>query len=181
MDADSLTGRLVVATASLPDPNFALTAALILEHSEHGAVGVVLNRPSSVDVQQIVPGWSSAVAEPQVMFIGGPVMPSAVIAIGRRGAYPPPGWQPIFSEIGVVDLEADPALVVPGLRALRLFSGYAGWAAGQLESEIGTGAWFVIDATPSDPFWAEPPELWRRVLTRQGGLFRTITADPTAN
>ncbi|MGH8887030.1 MAG: YqgE/AlgH family protein [Egibacteraceae bacterium] len=181
MDGASLTGRLVVATASLADPNFALTAALILEHGEQGALGIVLNRPGSIEVEQVVPGWSAAVTEPQVVFIGGPVMPSTVIAVGRRADDPPPGWQPIFSEIGVVDLGADPVLVAPGLRALRLFSGYAGWASGQLESEIESGAWFVIDATPEDPFWAEPPELWRRVLTRQGGLFRTIAADPTAN
>ncbi|MGH8902146.1 MAG: YqgE/AlgH family protein [Egibacteraceae bacterium] len=181
MDADSLTGRLVVATASLLDPNFALTAALILEHGEQGALGVVLNRPSSMEVEQVVPGWSAAVAEPRVVFIGGPVMPSTVIAVARRAHASPPGWQPLFSEIGVVDLGTDPALVVPGLRAVRLFAGYAGWGSGQLESEIESGAWFVIDRAPSDPFCAEPAELWRQVLTRQGGLFRTIAADPTSN
>jgi len=181
MDGDSLTGRLVVATASLADPNFALTAALILEHGEQGALGVVLNRPSSIEVEQVVPGWSTAVVEPQVVFIGGPVMPSTVIAVGRRADGPSPGWQPIFSEIGVVDLDADPALVMPGLQALRLFAGYAGWGSGQLESEVASGAWFIVDTAPSDPFCAEPAELWRRVLTRQGGVFHTISADPTSN
>jgi putative transcriptional regulator len=181
MDGDSLTGRLVVATASLADPNFALTAALILEHSEQGALGVVLNRPSSIEVEQIVPGWSAVVVEPRVVFIGGPVMPSTVIAVGRRADGSLPGWQPLFSEIGVVDLEADPALIMPDLQALRLFAGYAGWGAGQLEFEIESGAWFVIDSAPSDAFCADPAELWRQVLTRQGGLFRTIPADPTLN
>lgn len=181
MEADSLTGRLVVATASLDDPNFALAAALILEHGEHGALGVVLNRPSSMEVEQIVPGWSAAVVEPRVVFIGGPVMPSTVIAVARRADGSPPGWRPLFSEIGVVDLGTDPALVVPDLRAVRLFAGYAGWGSGQLESEIESGAWFVVDTAPSDPFCAEPAELWRQVLTRQGGLFRTIAADPTSN
>lgn len=181
MDGNSLTGRLVVATASLYDPNFALTAALILEHSEQGALGVVLNRPSSIEVEQVVPGWSAAVVEPRVVFIGGPVMPSTVIAVGRRAEGPPAGWQPIFSEIGVVDLEADPALVVPDLQALRLFAGYAGWGSGQLESEVDSGAWFVVDTVLSDPFCAEPAELWRQVLTRQGGLFRTVSTDPTLN
>lgn len=181
MDGDLLTGRLVVATASLYDPNFALAAALVLEHGEQGALGVVLNRPSSVEVAEIMPAWLGAVAEPRVVFIGGPMMPSTVIAVGRRADGPASGWQPIFSEIGVVDLDADPALVVPDLQALRLFAGYAGWGAGQLESEIDSGAWFVIDSAPSDPFCADPGELWRQVLTRQGGLFRTVAADPTLN
>jgi putative transcriptional regulator len=181
MDDGSLTGRLVVATASLHDPNFALSAALILEHGPQGALGVVLNRPSSIEVEQVVPGWSAAVAEPRVVFIGGPVMPSTVIAVARRADNVPVGWQPIVSKIGVVHLDHDPALIVPDLQALRLFAGYAGWDSGQLESEISSGAWFVVDTAPSDPFCADPTELWRQVLARQGGLFRTVAADPTLN
>lgn len=181
MDGLPLTGRLVVATPSMIDPNFALTAALLLEHGENGALGVVLNRPSSVTVERVAPGWSTMAAEPGVVFIGGPVMPTTVIAVARRRKASPVGWQPIVGSIGVLDLEADPALVGPDLMALRLFAGYAGWSSGQLEAEIGSGAWYVVDAIPDDPFFIEPTELWRRVLIRQGGLFRTVAANPTLN
>jgi putative transcriptional regulator len=67
------------------------------------------------------------------------------------------------------------------LDGLRLFAGYAGWGSGQLELEIASGAWFVVETTADDPFWHEPAELWRRVLRRQGGLFTTVSTNPTLN
>ncbi len=181
MGLQSLTGRLVVATAFLLDPNFHLTAALILEHGEHGALGVVLNRPSEMAVEQVLPPWSEAVSEPRVVFLGGPVQQSTVIAVGRRRVPVPSAWQPVRGSLGVVDLDADPMVVAPDLDGLRVFAGYAGWGSGQLEAEIAEGAWFVIDAAPDDPFCLKPDDLWRSVLHRQGGLFTTASTNPTSN
>lgn len=181
MDLKSLTGRLVVATTSLVDPNFHLSAALILEHGEHGALGVVLNRPSEMAVEDVLPAWSAAVSEPRVVFHGGPVQPSTVIAVARCRVPVLSGWRQIRGAIGVIDLDADPAVVVPDLSGLRVFAGYAGWGSAQLETEIASGAWFVIDAAVDDPFYSEPAQLWHRVLHRQGGLFTTVATDPTLN
>jgi putative transcriptional regulator len=181
MSQESLTGRLVVATASLLDPNFHLTAALILEHSEHGALGVVLNRPSEMAVEKVLPDWREAVSEPRVVFHGGPVQPNTIIAVARSRVPVPSGWQQLCGTLGVVDLDADPALVMPDLDGLRLFAGYAGWGSGQLELEIASGAWFVIETAADDPFCHEPAELWRRVLRRQGGVFTTVSTNPTLN
>lgn len=181
MAEGSLTGRLVVATTALTDPNFALTVVLVLEHAAQGALGVVLNRPSSVPSRQVVEPWAAAVTAPPVVFLGGPVNPDAIIAVGRRRGDPPLGWQPITDPVGVVDLDADPGVVVPDLTGLRLFAGYAGWSPGQLEGEIDEGAWFVVDTEPDDAFTAEPDGLWRAVLRRQGGVFTTIAPNPSLN
>jgi putative transcriptional regulator len=177
----SLAGRLLVATASLVDPNFHLTAALLLEHGEHGALGVVLNRPSEIPVEQILPDWAHAVSEPKVVFHGGPVQPNTVIAVARSRVEAPSGWQRVLGPLGVVDLDADPAIVAPDIRGFRVVAGYAGWSAGQLEAEIASGAWFVIAAGDDDPFCKDPDELWRSVLRRQGGLFTTVSTNPTLN
>jgi putative transcriptional regulator len=183
MDAETLTGRLVVATASLMDPNFHLTATLILEHAAHGALGVALNRPSETLVDEIFPEWCPLVAEPRVLFRGGPVQPNTVIAVARTDGDDGEegGWQPIDGTLGVLDLSADPATLRRGVVAIRVFAGYSGWGPGQLEAEIVGGGWFVVDALPDDPFSRDPDELWHRVLRRQGGLFTTIAADPTMN
>jgi putative transcriptional regulator len=62
-----------------------------------------------------------------------------------------------------------------------LFAGHSGWGPGQLDAEIAVGSWFVVDAAPDDPFTGSPEGLWRRVLARQGGIFSTVTADPSSN
>lgn len=176
------SGRLVVATPSLVDPNFRHSVVLLLEYGEEGALGVVVNRPSEVPVADALPGWDRLAADPPLVFVGGPVQQQALIGLGRRqpGAGPQEGWQAITDDVGVVDLERDP-LAVDGLDRVRLFAGYAGWAPGQLDAEIQSGSWFVLDAEPADVFAGEPDGLWRAVVRRQGGVFTTFPADPSHN
>lgn len=177
---EPLTGRLVVATPALGDGNFANSVVLVIEHSEDGAVGVVLNRPSSVRVDDALPAWSSLAAEPGLVFVGGPVQRESVIAVGRD-AGSAPVTQRIMPGVAVVDLDRDPVLLGGEVERLRLFVGYAGWSAGQLEGEISSGGWFLVDATPDDVVTDEPDDLWVRVLARQGGVFTTACEDPSLN
>jgi putative transcriptional regulator len=83
-------------------------------------------------------------------------------------------------DIGVADLTGQPDCV----DAVRVFAGYSGWGAGQLEVEIGAGAWFVVDALPADTLTEDPEDLWRMVLRRQSGrlaIFAACPDDPTLN
>src|SRR5262252_2966679 len=90
-------GRLLVATPPLVDPNFDRTVVLMLEHSEDGAIGVVLNRPSDTPIDDVLPEWRSLAAPPSAVFVGGPVSPDAVIALGRAPAdRPGEGFSPIL-------------------------------------------------------------------------------------
>jgi putative transcriptional regulator len=182
----SLAGRLLIATPLLRDPNFMRTTVFIAEHTPEGAVGVVLNRPSDTEVAGVLPGWGSAVSSPGVVFVGGPVSPEGALALARLGGpeLPDAGFQPVIDGFGVVDLEVDSALVAPHLAGMRVYAGYAGWAANQLDAEVEEGAWYVVPAAPDDVFCARPDVLWRDVLRRQGGdlaMVSTFPTDPTLN
>jgi putative transcriptional regulator len=180
----SLTSRLLVATPVLQSPDFDRTVVLVLEHGDQGALGVVLNRPSELAVAEPLPQWEPFVVDPPVVFVGGPVAPSAAICLARaRDETEIDAWMPLFDGLGTVDLERHPA-DIPVLERLRVFAGYAGWGPGQLEGEIGEGAWFVVDSDPDDALSTEPAGLWRTVLKRQGGdyaLVSTFPPDPTLN
>lgn len=180
MIGETLRGRLVVATPSLTEPNFSRTVIFMLDHNDEGGLGVVLNRPSTVDVATALPGWDALATAPPKMFVGGPVQPEAVVALAAS-TMETAALQPVGGGIAVVDLRADAALVAANVVGVRLFAGYAGWGGGQLEDEIEAGGWFVIDGQPQDVFTTDPEGLWVGVLERQGGLFTTITENPSLN
>jgi putative transcriptional regulator len=173
------TGRLLVANPLLPDPNFDRTVVLLLAYNDEGALGLVLNRPSQMDVGEPLPQWEHLAAEPAVLFLGGPVQHQAVICLARNAAAGAPGeegpreewleedWKEVAPGVGTLDLDRDPVDVEGRVRQVRLFAGYAGWGAGQLESEIEAGAWWVVDAEPGDAFTVQPGDLWKQVLRRQ--------------
>lgn len=179
-------GRLLVANPLLPDPNFDRTVVLVLAYSEEGALGLVLNRPSETDLGAPLPHWEDLAASPAVVFVGGPVQLQAVICLARTsqaGGHPSSddslaGWRAVTPEVGTVDLDANTDGLRSRLSEVRIFAGYAGWGAGQLESEIAAGAWWVVDAAPEDPFCEDPESLWKRVLRRQKGPLRLVAAYP---
>jgi len=185
-DGTALQGRLLVATPRLREDTFYRTVILLLDHGDHGAVGVVLNRPSSVDVGEVLPGWQAHVSTPPHLFQGGPVgLDGAMgVAVLRPGALPASGVDRMTGPFGLVDLDADPEQVTPHVGGVRVFAGYAGWGEGQLEDEIEERAWFVVDALPDDLLSPTPSQLWRRVLRRQGGdlaIVSTYAEDASLN
>lgn len=160
---------LLVAAPPLADRNFDRTVVLLLEHSPMGAVGVVLNRPGETAVEEALPGWERLAAEPSQVFVGGPVGGDAAIGLGRaRHPTAGSGWEPLVGAVGTIDLHRDPLDVLGDIEAVRIFAGYAGWGAGQLEGELEAGAWIVLPAVPDDVL-GPADDLWRRVLRRQGG------------
>ena len=180
MDDGSLRGHLVVATPGLVDPNFAHTVVFMLDHSDVGGLGIVINRPSATPVGVALPPWEPLATHPAMVFVGGPVQPEAVVALDRSAASSST-LQPVIPGVGIVDLRAEPDTVGGEVDGVRLFAGYAGWGGGQLEDEIESGGWFVVTPEPDDVFADDPEALWVRVLSRQGGWFSTISADPTLN
>lgn len=185
MSDDGLTGRLLVATPSLRDPNFDRSVVLVLSHDDDGALGVVVNRPTAVPVTEILPHWQPVVTEPGVVFHGGPVsLDSALGLVAMADGAEPLGVRRVSGRVGVVDLDAPPEVVQPAVVAMRVFAGYAGWSPDQLESEIAEGSWYVVDAEPGDAFQGKAEVLWQAVLRRQAGplaLMATFPADPSLN
>jgi putative transcriptional regulator len=185
------TGRLLVATPPLVDGNFARTVVLLLQcDDEDGALGLVLNRPTGTEVGEVLEAWHPLAAEPGVVFSGGPVQRNAAICLGhgRPGAPPVASYSVLEGSpgtaFGTVDLDAEPADVLTAISEVRLFAGYAGWSAGQLEAEVEEGSWFVVDALPADAFTDRPEQLWHDVLRRQGpplAFAASFPEDPSLN
>ena len=184
--SEAYAGMLLVATPALLDPNFADTVILLLDVDEHGALGVVLNRPSAVPVSEVLVGWGDVVAEPEVLFHGGPVSTEGALAVAllRDTDDVPLGFRAVEGRLGLVDLDTPVELLDGSLQGLRIFAGYAGWGSTQLDDEIEEGSWYVVPAQPPDVFRADPSELWREVLRRQPGELAwhsTRPADPGLN
>jgi putative transcriptional regulator len=192
-DVDTeLTGRLLVATPELGDGTFDRSVVLLLDHDEDGALGVVINRPTPVDVAEVLPTWRDLASEPGVLFQGGPVALDSALGLavvpGTDDDAEPLGWRRVVGRLGLVDLDTPPEVLGAEVTRLRIFAGYAGWGAGQLEDELTHGAWYVVPAEPggtfADAFSATPDRLWRTVLRRQGGdlaMVSTYLDDPSLN
>ena len=179
-------GMLLVATPMLLDPNFSDSVVLVLDVDEGGALGVVLNRPSPVPVAEVLDGWDEVVAEPEVLFRGGPVSTEGALAVGllRDDEESPVGFREISGRLGIVDLDTPVELVDGSLADMRIFAGYAGWGAGQLDEEIREGSWYVVPGLAPDVFRLDPTDLWRDVLRRQPGQLAwhsTRPLDPDMN
>ncbi len=181
----STAGKLLVAVPTMEDPNFTRTVVFMIEHTSEGALGIVLNRPSGTEFEDALVDWHDHLAAPAVPFVGGPVQPGAVLALARVvRVEASDGWQPLLGRVGTVDIMRAPHEVRPEVEALRVFAGYAGWGAGQLESELAVSGWYVVDAEMDDLLTSNPAGLWRAVLRRQGGDLATAANyphDPTTN
>ena len=170
----------MVATPPLVDPNFDRSVVYMIEHSDQGAIGVVINRPSTELGIAGLESWADRCVHPAVVYHGGPVEPDALIGLGwsDSGERDGDGWSLWRNGIGTVDLSREPFEVSPPVERLRLFRGYSGWGARQLDSERDAGAWIVLEADPTDPFSTEPRALWRAVLRRQGGRLAWLSNAP---
>ena len=181
--AESLAGQLLLASPTLRDPNFVRTVVLIGVHSEEGAMGVVLNRPSEVTVSEAVPQLEEAVAEEEPVYVGGPVQPSSIVFLAEF-LDPSPAGLLVLGRIGFPAPDAGIEELTEATARRRVFAGYAGWGEGQLDAEVEQGDWIAHTALPEDVFTDLPEELWSTVLTRKGGSYALIArmpADPSVN
>ncbi len=180
--SDSARGQLLIAGPTLLDPNFRRAVVLVIEHSEDGALGLVLNRSSNNLVGEVAPELDVLVDPGSPLFVGGPVEPSGVIVLARFER-PEDSAMVSFEDVGVLGAERsleDP----PKLLAARAFVGHSGWGPGQLDAELESGGWILEPATADDAFCAEPDALWSRVLYRKGGSYALVArmpADPSLN
>jgi putative transcriptional regulator len=180
---DSLRGQLLVASPALMDPNFRRTVVLIAEHNEEGAMGVVLNRESELEVDDAAPPLAELVEPGARVLEGGPVQPTAVVVMAEfedTGA----AATLVIEDIGFVAAEADFDALGSAVRRVRVFAGLSGWGPGQLESELERDDWIVEPATPEDVFGDDVDDLWSAVLERKGGQFALVARmpdDPSLN
>ena len=139
----SLKGHLLIASPQLSDPNFQRTVVLLIEHNQDGAFGVVLNRPSDTTVQEV---WEQVGQDPtdslETINVGGPV-PGPLLALHGAG---PLSESEVMPGIHLSTQRDALDQLVRGQGTFRLFSGYAGWGGGQLETELTQEGWITRQA-----------------------------------
>jgi len=179
----SLRGQLLVAGPALVDPTFRRAVVLLGEHGDEGAMGVVLNRPSTALVEDAVPPIATLTDPGAPVYLGGPVQPEVVVVLADF-ADAEQAEVVVVESVGFLPGEIEDATAVGELRGVRVFAGYAGWAPGQLEDELAEGAWIVAAARSSDVFTTAPETLWSEVLRREGGplaILASLPDDPRVN
>src|SRR5271168_667068 len=156
--AESLTGQLLLASPALRDPNFARTVVLVSVHSDEGAMGVVLNRPSAVTVGEAIPQLEHALSEEEPVYVGGPVQPTSIVFLAEF-LDPSPAGLLVLGRIGFPAPDAGIEELTEATARRRVYAGHAGWGRGQLDAEIADEDWIVHPAQPEDVFSELPQEL----------------------
>ncbi len=180
---DSKRGHLLIAGPALQDPNFWRTVVLVVEHSEAGALGLVLNRPSDAKVGDAVPELLELTDAEDDVHVGGPVSQSSVIVLADFED-PDDAALIAFDSVGVLAASTPSDHLGTGLRRARIFAGHSGWGPGQLDGELERGDWILEPASYGDAFADDPAELWRVVLERKGGSYALVARmppDPSQN
>jgi putative transcriptional regulator len=180
---ESKRGQLLVAGPGLQDPNFRRTVVLICEHTEDGALGLVINRSTTIAVTDAVPELGELLGEGSRLWSGGPVQPQSIVLLAELDD-PPEDALMVVGDVALVLQGADLEELAADARRGRAFLGYAGWGPEQLEGELERGDWIVLAAQPDDAFGEDGDRLWGEVLARQGGeyaLLATMPPDPSQN
>jgi putative transcriptional regulator len=181
--AQALSGQLLLASPTLQDPNFLRTVVLVGMHSDEGAVGVVLNRPSAVTIGEAVPLLDEDPDAGEPVFVGGPVQPTSIVYLAEF-LDPETAGLLVLGRIGFPGPDIGLRELSRSTERRRLFAGFAGWGPGQLDEEIADGDWIEQIALPEDVFTQAPEDLWSSVLTRKGGSYALIARmplDPSVN
>jgi putative transcriptional regulator len=171
----SLRGHFLVASPHLVDPNFFRAVVLMVQHDEEGAFGLVLNRPTGKTIRDV---WKLVSDEPceceSPIFLGGPVRgPLAAVH-----AYPDQSNLEVLPAVYyTVDDKSLSELLPKSEKSYRIFIGYSGWSAGQLETELEAGGWLTTPASADDVF-DDPERLWQKVSRRIGREFLDATIRP---
>ena len=184
---DSLEGHFLISEADLVDPNFHRTVVLIIHHNDEGAFGLVINRRTEVTLRDVLPDLGGSESGGIQLFVGGPVQPRYLFCL-HSGLPPDLESEHSSHPLEHVVFEPDFGSLTDYLKGewsslperdrptVRAYAGYAGWAAGQLESELDRGAWVVRPAAAKHIFHPNPEEGWREALGELGG-FNKIVAD----
>ena len=165
-------GSLLVATPDMMDTNFTRAVILLIAYSpEDGAMGLILNRPLTVDQmddQSPIASWMESSQSPSTIFLGGPVEPNGYICMTPDSSS--------LSGLRSVDIESISPVHLDGPH--RVFRGYTGWGASQLEDEVTFKSWYIVPSQSSDVLTTSPGTLWNDVLQRQEGPLKKLGLFP---
>jgi len=165
---DLAPGKMLVAPRDAPDSNFAESVIVLLNYSKESALGLMINRRSSVPISRALHELKGAQDRSDPVYVGGPVEQDGVMAL-LRSSVKPDQAERVFDDVFLVSAR-------PGLegalaagkdpKELRIYVGYCGWGAGQLDNEVKLGGWYIFDRSSNLVFDGNPDTIWRRLIGR---------------
>jgi putative transcriptional regulator len=165
-DESLSAGKILVASENLKDPHFARTIVLLLNYSSQGAAGLIINRPTDMKLNHIMPNVKGIQTVTDNLYFGGPVAKNQITMIIQSSSKPDASSK-VFGDIYISNSLAVLEQMIehqkPDQR-FRLYSGYAGWSAGQLESEIARHNWRILKGNPDILFNKAPDEIWQKLV-----------------
>ncbi len=160
------TGRLLVARPGMVDANFSQTVVLLLHYGPEGALGVIVNRPTSVVLSDALPGVEPLAERPETVFRGGPMALDRLLFMFRT-ATPRAGCQPVLPDVcasGSLEILEQSLDDERSTIDFRGFAGYSGWAPGQLDWEIEQHRWYVVPGDGERVFRGATHGLWSELV-----------------
>jgi len=169
---DLAVGKILVTPHDAPDPLFAESVIVLVQYSGAGALGLMINKRTTVPVSRALEGVTGASKHSEPVFVGGPVQLDTLFALARA-AQRPEGAAEVFGNIHFISTRAalEKALAgAPNPGGLRVYAGYCGWGPHQLENEMRLGGWYIFDRSEDLTFDADPATLWTRLERKTGGV-----------
>jgi putative transcriptional regulator len=155
----------LIARPGLPDPNFRDSVVLVIHSESAETTGVIINRPMNRSLADVLPGERfEPFTDP--IFFGGPVIPQGLFALFQSDKYSGPAVPMLPGVYLAVLPDSVDALLNKPPAKIRFFSGYSGWAPGQLQGELERGDWLVVDADAKTVFLRDTSRLWEDMLRR---------------
>mgnify|MGYP001189968805 CR=1 FL=1 len=175
-------GTFLAAGPDLADPNFLHAVVLMCRHTDEGAYGLVINRPSELVAREVLQGHVELAKSAARMFVGGPVSLESLQVLHRAPARIQ-GGEELADGLwigGDLDDIARYLLEAPAdaERDVRLFMGYSGWGPGQLEFELAALSWLPAPGSLGSVFSLDPKGVWRDVVRGLGPRFRPLADEP---
>jgi len=173
-----LRGQLLLDSGQLQGSFFQRTVVLICQHDGEGAFGLVLNRATDNKVGEMVLANLPDTLKECPLYLGGPVQPTALSFLHTDSFVPDANVLPNLSLGHSLDALAEIGESFSSNRRVKMFAGYAGWSAGQLEDEMERGAWLTHPASVELVFDTDPQHLWRLILQQKGWKYKLLAQMP---
>lgn len=173
---DLAAGQFLVAGRGLLDPNFAKTVILLVSHDDDGAMGIIVNRPTPVKLEQMVEELQEGAERPETVWVGGPVAHWQLVLL-FKSEFQPEDTESVLDGVYFSGSRVVLEDLLEGTMEFRVYAGYAGWSPGQLEHEIARGSWHILPGEPELVFDAEPESLWEELVTRGEAKWVSLPAD----
>jgi putative transcriptional regulator len=174
----SLQGQLILDGGKLHGSFFHRSVVLICQHDAEGAFGLILNRATPSKVGQALVANLPETIKQQTLFVGGPVQPQALSFLHSDLFLPEANVMDNLNLSHSMDALMDLGESFSATRKLKLFAGYAGWTAGQLDNEMSRKDWLVHPATLELVFHPKPDQLWKEILKQKDIKSRLLADSP---